>query len=120
MPACAAVVAMGDCCLATHHGPTGGSGETRSRLEVSVWAAQGAHGKAGGPFFMAALAKTVANSSSVDTDPTARSRKLWMRALSTWLWDAYLEGISFLCHFLAHGIRVGPEWSIEYGGSDGV
>lgn len=69
MPACAAVVAMGYCCLATHHGPTGGSGETRSRLEVSVRAAQGAHGKAGGPFFMAALAKIVVNSSSADIDP---------------------------------------------------
>jgi hypothetical protein len=70
VPACAAAVAMGYCCLATHHGPTGGSGETRSRLEVSVWAAQGAHGKAGGPFFMAALAKIVVNNSCADIDPT--------------------------------------------------
>lgn len=38
---------------------------------MSVWVAQGAHGKAGGPFFMAALAKTVVKSSSSDNDPIA-------------------------------------------------
>lgn len=38
---------------------------------MSVWAAQGAHEKTGGPFFMAALAKTVVKSSSSENDPIA-------------------------------------------------
>lgn len=93
MPACAAAVATGYCCLATRRGPTGGSEETRSRLGVSVWAVPRTPGGGGRSLPPRSTDwRTAKSGSSADIDPAAweaRAVALIIETVGCVFWNSF-------------------------------